>query len=155
MSLGEYRTSVRISATPADVFQCFTDPTLIVRWMGDWADLDPTVDGQFTVDINGIPIRGRYLHVEPPHRVVFTWGAAGNDLIPPHSTTVDITLTADGLDTVVELVHSQLPPDAAAEHRIGWEHFLARLVIAGAGADPGPDPWATDTPPPATAGSNG
>jgi uncharacterized protein YndB with AHSA1/START domain len=28
------------------------------------------------------------------------------------------------------------PPDT------GWAHFLARLTIAAAGGDPGPDPWA-------------
>ena len=54
MNPGEYRTEIRIDAAPADVFPYLTDPDLIVRWMGDWADLDPVPDGRFTVDINGI-----------------------------------------------------------------------------------------------------
>ncbi len=69
---------------------------------GRWADLDPVTDGRFVVDINGVPIRGRYLAVEPPHRVVFSWGAAGNEFHPPESTTVEITLRADGAATVLE-----------------------------------------------------
>jgi uncharacterized protein YndB with AHSA1/START domain len=146
MSTDEYRTEIRIDAGPADVFPFLVDAELMVRWMGDWADLDPVTDGRFVVDINGVPIRGRYLEIDPPHRVVFSWGAAGNEHIPPESTTVEITLRADGDVTVVELVHRQLPPDQLAQHGIGWGHFLDRLKIASAGGDPGPDPWAIEPP---------
>jgi uncharacterized protein YndB with AHSA1/START domain len=144
VSVDDYRTEVRIDAAPADVFPYLTDAELMVRWMGDWADLDPVADGRFVVDINGVPIRGRYLEIKPPHRVVFSWGAAGNEHIPPESTTVEITLRSDGDATVLELVHRQLPPDQLAQHGIGWGHFLDRLTIAAAGRDPGPDPWATE-----------
>lgn len=137
-----FTTSVRISATPAEVFPYLTDASLIVRWMGEWADLAPEPGGRFVVDINGVPVRGRYLEVEPPTRVVFSWGAAGNDALPPGSTTVEITLRADGDDTVLELVHRDLPPDEVDRHGIGWQHFLPRLVVAAAGGDPGADPWA-------------
>jgi uncharacterized protein YndB with AHSA1/START domain len=110
--------------------------------MGNWADLDPTPGGKFVLDINGVPIRGEYLVVEPPHRVVFTWGAAGNDVLAPGSTTVEIQLRPEGDGTLLELAHRDLPPEEAPKHDIGWAHFLARLAIAGAGGDPGPDPWA-------------
>ena len=139
-----YRTSVRIEAPPRTVFDYLVDPDLIVRWMGDWADLDPVAGGKLAVDINGVPIRGEFLVVEPPHRVVFTWGAAGSDVLAPGSSTVEIRLRADGADgaaTVVELAHRDLPPTELDQHGIGWGHFLARLVVAGTGADPGPDPW--------------
>ena len=145
MSIEEYRTEVRIDAQPDEVFPYLTDSALMVEWMGDWADLDPVTDGRFVVDINGVPIRGRYLAVEPPHRVVFSWGAAGNEFHPPESTTVEITLRADGAATVLELVHSQLPPDQLPQHGIGWGHFLGRLVIAASGGDPGIDPWSITT----------
>ena len=137
-----YTTSVRIDASPADVFPYLTDAGLIVRWMGNWADLDPTPGGKFVLDINGVPIRGEYLVVEPPHRVVFTWGAAGSDVLAPGSTTVEIQLRPEGDGTLLELAHRDLPPEEAPKHDIGWAHFLARLAIAGAGGDPGPDPWA-------------
>jgi uncharacterized protein YndB with AHSA1/START domain len=137
-----FTTAIRIAATPDEVFPYLTDPSLIVRWMGDWADLQPHAGGKFVLDINGVPIRGRYVAVEPPRRVVFTWGAAGNDALPPGSTTVEITLRADGDETLVELVHRGLPPEELAQHRTGWTHFLDRLIVAAAGGDPGPDPWA-------------
>ena len=137
-----YTTAIRIAATPEKVFPYLTDASLIVRWMGDWADLQPHAGGRFCVDVSGVPVRGRYLAVEPPHRVVFSWGAAGNDTLPPGSTTVEITLRPDGDETVVELVHRDLPPEEVAKHGVGWGHFLDRLVIAAAGGDVGPDPWA-------------
>ncbi len=145
MTVDDYRTEVRIEALPAEVFAYLTDSELMVRWMGDWADLDPVADGRFVVDINGVPIRGRYLEIEAPHRVVFSWGAAGNDHLPPESTTVEITLRPDGHATVLELVHRHLPPDDLPQHGIGWGHFLDRLIISASGGDPGPDAWATET----------
>jgi uncharacterized protein YndB with AHSA1/START domain len=138
-----YSTSVRIEAPPVDVFPYLTDSKLMVEWMGEWADLAPEPGGSFALDINGIPIRGEYVAVEPPHRVVFTWGVPGNDVLLPGSTTVEITLTADGDDTVLELVHSNLPPDEVPRHGDGWSHFLSRLVVRAAGGDPGPDSWAS------------
>lgn len=139
-----YQTSVRIDATPAEIFPYLTTSDLIVRWMGDWADLEPTPGGHLVIDINGIPIRGEFLVVEPPHRLVFTWGAAGNDTLPPGSTTVEILLHADGDGTLVELAHRDLPAAEIARHGVGWGHFLERLTIASTGASAGPDPWATD-----------
>jgi uncharacterized protein YndB with AHSA1/START domain len=139
-----FTTSLRIAASPVEVFPYLTDARLIVRWMGDWARLDPTPGGEFAIDVNGVPIRGRYAVVEPPHRVVFTWGAAGNETLPPGSTTVEITLRPDGDETVVELAHRDLPPDERPKHGIGWGHFLERLGVAASGRDPGPDPWAAD-----------
>jgi uncharacterized protein YndB with AHSA1/START domain len=140
-----YTTSVRIAAAPTDVFPYLTDSKLMVEWMGEWAGLEPEPGGAFAVDINGVPIRGEYVAVDPPHRVVFTWGVAGNDALRAGSTTVEITLTADGDDTLLELVHSDLPPDEVARHAEGWSHFLPRLTIIAAGGDPGPDPWADTT----------
>jgi len=72
---------------------------------------------------------------------VFTWGWEDSDEVPPGSTTVEVTLTADGDATIVRLRHSGLEPDEQREqHRHGWTHFLGRLEVAGAGGDPGPDP---------------
>jgi uncharacterized protein YndB with AHSA1/START domain len=137
-----YTASIRIDARPTDVFPFLIDPALIVRWMGDWAQLDATPGGELALDINGVPIRGEYLVVDPPHRVVFTWGVAGSETIAPGSTTVEIQLHPDGDGTRLELAHRDLPPEELAKHDSGWTHFLARLAIAGAGGDPGPDAWA-------------
>ena len=66
---------VRIAASPETVFSFFTDPDQMVRWKGKAATLDPRPGGIYRVDMNGSDIaRGEYVEVEPPSRVVFTWG---------------------------------------------------------------------------------
>ncbi len=137
-----YRASVDIDAPPETVFTYFTDPSALVEWMGDYAVLDPTPGGEFTVDINGVPVRGSYASIEPPTRLVITWGHAGSERLPPGSSTVEVTLTATDTGTRVDLEHRDLPEPERAQHAVGWGHFLARLVIAGAGGRPGADPWA-------------
>jgi uncharacterized protein YndB with AHSA1/START domain len=122
--------SVRIAAPPAEVFPYFVDPNLIVEWLGDWADLRAEPGGVFAIDMSTTPVRGTYVEVDPPRRVVFTWGVAGRDSLPPGSTTVEIVLTADGPDTVVELFHHDLPDDAFDSHREGWGQKLDQLVHA-------------------------
>jgi uncharacterized protein YndB with AHSA1/START domain len=137
----DFTTELEIAATPEEVFRYLTSPEAMVEWMGQSATLEPEPDGRFEVDVNGVPIRGRYLELDPPHRVVFSWGAEGNEVLPPGSSRVEFTLTAIPAGTQLRLVHSELPPDEAAKHEIGWSHFLARLQIAAAGGDAGVDEW--------------
>jgi uncharacterized protein YndB with AHSA1/START domain len=134
---------VHIAAEPEQVFEYFTHPESIVRWMGDYAVLDPRLDGQFTLDINGVPVRGRYLEIDPPRRLVISWGHAGSETLPPGASTVEITLTPENEGTTVRVVHRDLPILEARRHAVGWPHFLGRLVVAGSGRDPGRDPWAS------------
>lgn len=132
---------VRVDARPETIFPFFTDPELMVRWMGNSAQADPRPGGVYRVDINGTYIaRGEYVEVSPPDRVVFTWGWEGEGTIAPGASTVEVTLTADGEETLVRLVHRDIPnEDSASAHGRGWEHYLERLRVAGAGGDPGPD----------------
>jgi uncharacterized protein YndB with AHSA1/START domain len=135
---------VRIEAQPETIFPFFTDPELFARW-GGVATLDPQPGGIFRNQVNDKHIaRGEYVAVEPPHRVVFTWGWEGEDsTVPPGSSTVEVTLTPDGERTLVRLVHRDLPSaESAKAHGHGWEHYLERLQVLAGGGDPGPDPWA-------------
>ena len=85
--------SVHVDAAPERVFDYFRQPEAILRWMGDYAVLDPVPGGQFTLDINGVPVRGRYLAVERPHRLLLSWGHAGSERLPPGASTVEVTFT--------------------------------------------------------------
>ena len=135
---------VRIEASRETVFEFFTDPAKIIQWNGQSATLEPTPGGLYRVDVNGRNIaRGEYIEVTPPSRVVFTWGWEGEaSPLPPGKSTVEVSLTEDGGGTIVRLRHLGLPADQLAPHTDGWKHYLARLVVAGAGGDPGPDPHA-------------
>jgi uncharacterized protein YndB with AHSA1/START domain len=139
--VAEYRASIEIAAPPQAVFDHLTTEDGMTAWMGQHAELDARPSGRFAVDIAGHAVRGRYLHVEPPTRVVVSWGVAGSDDLPVGSSTVEFRLTATTGGTRVDLVHSGLPDDGVPGHADGWAHFLPRLTVAAAGGDAGPDPW--------------
>lgn len=131
---GDLVMSERIRATPDQVFEFLVQPDKMIRWMGVDARLEPAPGGEFWVNVTGTDIAsGTFVEVDPPRRVVFTWGWEGSADVPPGSSTVSFTLTADGDDTIVELVHSGLPGGQHDEHRGGWTYFADRLVRAAAG----------------------
>jgi uncharacterized protein YndB with AHSA1/START domain len=134
------KASIRIEAPPERVYEHFVNPEAMVRWMGEHAVLDPEGSGRFELDVHGAPVRGRYLDLEPPHRLLISWGYAGSDALPPGASTVEIRLIADEGGTQVELEHRDLPTDQVSGHVRGWDHYLDRLRIRAAGGDPGPDP---------------
>lgn len=132
---------IRIEARPEDVFPYFTDPSKMTRWMGIDCKLDATPGGSLRIDVNGTNVAGgHFVVVEPPTRLVFTWGWEGADEMPPGSTTIEVQLTPDGDATIVRLTHKDLPtPQQVESHAAGWGHFLSRLALAATGRDPGPD----------------
>lgn len=147
---GAVELEVRVKAPPETVFSFFTDPEKYRLWKGHAATLDPRPGGEYRVDLIGeTGPRGEYLAVEPPRRIVFTWGwegppgvlPAGIGEVGPGSTTVEVTLERDGDETIVRLRHTGLPTDASrTSHRWGWTLYLDRLRAAAGGADPGPEP---------------
>jgi uncharacterized protein YndB with AHSA1/START domain len=124
--------SVRIEAEPERVFPFFTEPTAMVRWMGEHAVLDATPGGEFTVDIQGVPVRGRYLEIEPPHRLLISWGHAGSERLPPGASTLEVRLHAVAGGTEVQIIHTDLPEPEASKHAGGWTYFLGRLAVQSA-----------------------
>ena len=92
-----------IKAPPEVVFPYFTDPAFIVTWIGDHAELDAQPGGVFVLDMGEVAAHGAYLSVDPPHRVVFSWGIPGDRGLP--GTHLD-------------------------NHRAGWGHQLERLRVA-------------------------
>jgi uncharacterized protein YndB with AHSA1/START domain len=97
--------------------------------MGLGAQLDPRPGGAFRIDVDGEHIAsGHYTEVDPPHRLVMSWGWDGDPEIAPGSTTVEITLTPDGAGTLLQLRHSGLPnEEKRADHREGWAELTGRL----------------------------
>jgi uncharacterized protein YndB with AHSA1/START domain len=143
---------VRVEARPETVFSYFADPVKCRQWLGVDAELDPRPGGLFRATLTGrtrAAVRGTYVAVEPPRRVVYTWGWEEPLMmpvlkqVPPGSSTVEITLVPDGEATIVRVRHSGLPSeDAIGFHSMGWRSSLARLQAVVAGRDPGPHPFA-------------
>ena len=139
--MAEYATSIEIKASPEEVFEYLVTPDGMTAWMGQRANLEPCPDGTFEVDIAGSPIRGRYLQVDRPHRVVVSWGVADSPDFPPGASRVSFTLTATAHGTRVDLLHSGLPDVTVAGHTDGWVHFLPRLLTVAEGGVAGDDSW--------------
>ncbi len=134
--------TVHIAAPPEDVFPWFVEAERYTRWMGSEATLEPSPGGTYRVLMgSGMEASGEFVEIDPPHRVVFSWGWAGDPIVPPGSTRVEVVLEADADGTTVRLLHHDLPtPQAGDHHRQGWELYLGRLDVVVAGGDPGPDP---------------
>jgi uncharacterized protein YndB with AHSA1/START domain len=68
------------------VFAFFTDAELYPRWMGREATLDPRPGGIYRCVVHDTAtVLGEYVVVEPPRRVVFTWGLEGGAGVPAGS----------------------------------------------------------------------
>lgn len=130
-----------VRARPETVFAYFTDPERYTRWMGTEAQLDARPGGVYRVRVPGGGwAAGQFVDVDPPHRLVFTWGWESLAEVPPGSSRVEITLEESEAGTLLTLVHSGLPDSPAAElHEQGWTRYLDRLAVAAPGGDPGPD----------------
>ena len=140
---GVLRREIRIAARPETVFGFFVEPEKMVRWKGLRATMDPRPGGVYRVHISKRDIAaGEYVEVQPYRRVVFTWGWEGGPM-PPGASTVEVTLVPNGEGTLLRLEQPSLPdPEQYQRQGAGWDHYLPRLAAAGAGQDPGPDPWA-------------
>ena len=127
-----------VIAAPADfVFKFFTDSARHSLWLGLEAQLDARPGGLYRCVVNDHSIAvGKYVEVLPPERVVFTWGFEGNEALPPGSTTVTVTLRADGPRTILRLVHTGLSRPMLRLHDRGWSGYLPALQAAVAASVP-------------------
>ena len=54
---------------------------------------------------------GRFLQVDPPRRIVFTWGwDIERSPLPPGASVVEVELIPQGDGTLLRLTHRDLPP---------------------------------------------
>jgi uncharacterized protein YndB with AHSA1/START domain len=124
-----------IDAPPHVVFDYLVDPSLIVRWMGVEARVDPSPQGAWEIAFDGgVRTWGEFTEIDPPRRLVFSWGCQAKDpaLAPPGvgmttdaTSTVEITLIEQNQRTLLRLVHKGFHPLEPAEG--GWIHLLAQL----------------------------
>jgi uncharacterized protein YndB with AHSA1/START domain len=63
----------------------------------------PRVGETFHLDLDGTAIAGRYIEVDPPHRMLLSWDRLGTDTTTPTPTFIEITLTPTGDGTNVRV----------------------------------------------------
>jgi uncharacterized protein YndB with AHSA1/START domain len=134
---GAIEITQRIEASPDIVFAYLTDSHRFVKWMGVGAELDARPGGRFRIDVDGVHIAsGEYQEIDPPRRLVMSWGWEGHPTVPPGSTTVEITLTPEHGTTVLRLRHLGLPDEGERrQHTEGWNVYASRLAEVTAARD--------------------
>lgn len=125
-----------LPAPPSVVFGALTDPALFPRWIGP-ENAEVTVE-ELTVAIGGrlaftvsmpeydmlFRLYGFYEVIEPPTRLVHSWGLEGEDEI----STVVFELEAHDSGTRLSLTHHGLTkPEDVTDNDSGWRACLDRL----------------------------
>jgi uncharacterized protein YndB with AHSA1/START domain len=125
-------------ATPEVVFDEWLDPESLAEWMCPRPArcvsiaVEPKVGGtvRFDVDDSGrlVLISGRFLAIDRPRLLRFTWSHSGwQD--PPTVSIVNVAFEPMGDDrTLVSIEHSRLPPDAFDDHQNGWAATADQLA---------------------------
>ncbi|MGX7873281.1 SRPBCC family protein [Mesorhizobium sp. ORM6] len=129
----------RMRATAEQVFDLWTQPDLMVRWMSPFpgavnckASCDPQPGGTFNLvmssEESSREVSGTYVLVDRPRKLVFTWiGPLTNNV----NTLVTVELSPHGDETDLVLTHERLPTQTIVEgHARGWGNILDHLADA-------------------------
>jgi uncharacterized protein YndB with AHSA1/START domain len=120
----EIKVERTIPAPLGEVFDAWLNPKIPGNpWnAAETLILDPKVDGLFYWRLKGTSHYGRFTEIERPGRIQHTW-MSRNTL--GEESTVTVTFKKQGEDTVMTLVHSDLPDcEPAKGHERGWNYFL-------------------------------
>ena len=131
--------TVTIQAPPEIVFRFFQDSARFARWWGAGSTIDARPGGKVYIrHPNGIETVGEVLELDPPGRIVFTYGYASGNPIPPGASRVTIHLSPDPAGTRLELLHEFADATVRDPHVQGWRFQLSLFGNAVA------DDWFSD-----------
>jgi len=127
----------RFEASPAQLYQAWTQPEKMIRWWGvtghanaPIAEADLRIGGHFRVQFwtpNGEhhSVSGVYREVVPDRKLVFSWAWQST---PERESQVTVDLKPDNDGTILTLTHEQFFNETARDdHRRGWTQALDML----------------------------
>ena len=128
----------RFAASDERVFDAWLDPTMIGQWMFGPSlreeeivrlSVDAQVGGRFSFLVRRqgqeIDHVGKYLEIDRPRRLVFTWGIAGLS-VDETDVTVDIEPLEVGCE--LTLTHRKVWSDYAERTKAGWATMVDVLA---------------------------
>ncbi len=126
-----------IDATAERIFAAWTQPAQIEKWWGPEtatcsdAEIDLVIGGRYRI-ANKFPdgtivwIAGVFEHIEPPHKLVYSWQLEAH---PESAERVTVRFAARGRATEVIITHERIADPAARDrHRQGWHGCLDGLT---------------------------
>ena len=126
--------TVLIQASRETVFRYFTDSARWAAWWGAGSTIDAAPGGRLYIRYpNGVEASGEVIEVEPPARIVFTFGYASGKPMAPGASRVTIRLAPEGGATRLHLLHELAEAEARDAHLGGWRFQLS--VFANVVAD--------------------
>jgi uncharacterized protein YndB with AHSA1/START domain len=126
-----------------DLWSAITEPSRLARWHGQVeGDLRP--GGKFRVyqEADDIESTGRVEACEPPRRLLVTTRETEESYrkgqgVPPFDEVTEVTLTADGDQTILVIEVRGMPLDKIAFYGAGWQIHAENLVAYIAGREHG------------------
>jgi len=118
--------TLTIAAPPDAVFRYFTDTDRWAAWWGAGSTIDPRPGGRVFVRYpGGVEALGEVLEIDPPRRIVFSYGYASGTPVPPGGSRVTIQLAPAGKGTRLHLMHELSDASVRDEHVQGWRYQLS------------------------------
>lgn len=144
-SFQETLTLTRCFQAPIDqVFEAWTKAELLAKWFGpegfrvSSASINCSEGGYYEIiicspDNNEIKHYGEYIHIDAPHKLIFTWVLEGQSCQGSDgqhaNTLVEINFKSLGDTTEITLQHEKLPDQTSYDgHRFGWLGCLDSLA---------------------------
>jgi uncharacterized protein YndB with AHSA1/START domain len=115
-----------ILATPDVVFSFLTETPRWAAWWGAGSEIDARPGGRIKIVYpGGREATGEVMEVDAPTRIVFSYGYADGQMIPPGGSCVTIELQPVGDATRVRLKHEVADEQVRNAHIQGWRYQLS------------------------------
>lgn len=123
------------------VFAAFTDPAILVRWLGPDDDItmsdiafDARVGGALRFVYNSprmgeMVAKGIVTALRRPEHLAYTWSWEEDDAADEHESAIRVDFIAHGDETEVHFVHENLKSvESRDRHEGGWTSALDNLA---------------------------
>ncbi|MDQ0466391.1 uncharacterized protein YndB with AHSA1/START domain [Caulobacter ginsengisoli] len=136
--LGFIEITRRFDNSPEEVFAAWTDPAIAGQWLmtspnseAHHHETDLRVGGKWTIrdrrDGTDYVAIGEFLELDPPRKLVFTFGMPQFD---PGFNTVTVLIEPDGDGAIMTLIQEGIPLETREPLRHGWTLMFNGLMVA-------------------------
>src|SRR4051794_24999737 len=92
---------LRIAASPETVWEFLVDPEKIRQWKGLSVSFEARPEAEYRIEVVPSAIAaGTVVEIDPPRRLVITWGwepnGDGPNVLPPGASTLEYVLIPEG-----------------------------------------------------------